>query len=177
LLPTALCKCHTAALTPFSGFDAVTLEQLSRTILRPPTTTTTTTHTHVATLPQSVPPCETPSPASAASASAAVSRQAAYEASTGPDASPIQQRLAQELFDKGFTDFRSGSAASRQQYMHPRNHHQHASSHDRCGPRYVLHGPWLPYAKLCNACACVSEYVLSTCKQAVSKRQGARQRD
>jgi hypothetical protein len=40
-------------------------------------------------------------------AAAAASRQAAYEASTGADASPIQLRLAKELFEKGFSDFRS----------------------------------------------------------------------
>jgi hypothetical protein len=46
------------------------------------------------------------SAAAAAEAAAAASRQAAYEAATGQDASPIQLRLAQELFDKGFSDFR-----------------------------------------------------------------------
>jgi hypothetical protein len=45
--------------------------------------------------------------AAADAAAAAASRQAAYEASTGPDASPIQLRLAKELFGKGFSDFRS----------------------------------------------------------------------
>jgi hypothetical protein len=43
--------------------------------------------------------------AAAAKAAAAASRQAAYEAAQ-IDASPIQARLAQELFDKGFSDFR-----------------------------------------------------------------------
>jgi hypothetical protein len=43
--------------------------------------------------------------AAAAKAAAAASRQAAYEAAQ-VDASPIQARLAQELFDKGFSDFR-----------------------------------------------------------------------
>ncbi|WIA13609.1 hypothetical protein OEZ85_007174 [Tetradesmus obliquus] len=53
-------------------------------------------------------PAGTPPPvpdAAAAEAAAAASRQAAYEAAQ-VDASPIQARLAQELFDKGFSDFR-----------------------------------------------------------------------
>jgi hypothetical protein len=44
--------------------------------------------------------------AAAAEAAAAATRQAAFEAATGEDSSPIQLRLAQELFDKGFPDFR-----------------------------------------------------------------------
>jgi hypothetical protein len=44
--------------------------------------------------------------AAAAAAAAAANRQAAYDAATAPGASAIQQRLAQELFDKGFSDFR-----------------------------------------------------------------------
>jgi hypothetical protein len=43
--------------------------------------------------------------AEAAAAAAAASRQAAYDAAQ-IDASPIQARLAQELFDKGFSHFR-----------------------------------------------------------------------
>lgn len=49
--------------------------------------------------------------AEAAAASAEASRQAAYEAAmtdnlTRKAASPIQARLAKELYDKGFSDFR-----------------------------------------------------------------------
>lgn len=52
------------------------------------------------------PQTSTSAAAAAEAAAAAASRQAAYEAATGQDASPIQLRLAQELFDKGFSDFR-----------------------------------------------------------------------
>lgn len=51
--------------------------------------------------------CESQQPrAGQEAAAAAASRQAAYAAATGLHASPIQLRLAQELLDKGFSDFR-----------------------------------------------------------------------